>query len=148
MSGRRLPIEFDSPRNALDENGEIRVGAFARRQVRRRWMFGAFGVSLIVLAAGLYWGLGTDRDGPEHLPTVALRCVACGFDLSRPLPPDQHFPLVCPKCEQRAVRPLWVCRKCSERFLPPLQSDTIRCPKCGSDQVGAVPSAAAPGKSD
>jgi hypothetical protein len=147
MPGRRLPIDFDSAGGILDENGEIRVGAYARRQIRRRWMFGAFGVCLIALAVGLYWGLGADRDGSAHRPIVALRCGACAHDESRALPPDQNYPLACAQCGQLAVRPLWICRKCEERFLPSPQFDPIRCPRCSSDQVGAVASAAprAPG---
>lgn len=138
MSGRRLPIDFDSAVQGLDENGEIRVGAFARRQIRRRWMFGAFGVGLIALAGGLYWGLGLDRDDAAHRPILALACSVCNYEESRALPPDQHFPLVCPKCGQTSLRPLWSCRKCDERFLPSPEHEAIRCPKCNSDQVGAV----------
>jgi hypothetical protein len=137
MPGRRLPINFDSAHD-LDENGEIRVGAFARRQVRRRWMFGAFGVCLIAAAGGLYWGLGLDREDAAHRPVTALACAGCAYEESRALAPNQHFPLVCPKCGQSSLRPLWSCRSCEERFLPPPQSEAIRCPRCNSDQVGAV----------
>ena len=112
MPGRRLPIDFDSVGGVLDENGEIRVGAYARRQIRRRWMFGAFGISLIVLAVGLYWGLGADGDRSAHQPIVALRCAACARDESRALALDQSYPVRCSQCGQPAMRPLWKCRKC------------------------------------
>jgi hypothetical protein len=140
MSGRRLPIDFNAAGRALDENGEIGIGAFARRQMRRRWMFGAFGVCLMAMAGGLYWGLGGDRDRSSHTPIVALRCGGCGHAESRALPLDQPFPMVCPGCVQPALRPLWICRDCKEQFLPALKIDPVRCPKCNSDQVGAVPS--------
>ncbi|GMU81803.1 MAG: hypothetical protein AMXMBFR47_16740 [Planctomycetota bacterium] len=139
MDARRRSLDLTSRRFDLDGIEEVRVGAFARRVRRQRILLGAVGVILAVAAWFVYQALSPDPTAPGRLRPVVLRCAACSDDSVHQLPSNVLFPVVCEKCGAIACRPLWQCRvaRCRERFLPPpTGSGIIRCPKCGSDQVG------------
>lgn len=126
----------------LESPGEVTIGAWARRHRRRQWLIALSGVALIALAATLYVVLSFGGEmEPVEGYAVELRCFQCAHEEGRRVAFGQEFPLMCPRCNERSLQPLWECRECGERFLPTGSPESVSCPACGSKRVG---SAAAP----
>lgn len=124
---------------ARQAGGELGVGAFARRQARRRLAAGAGGLGLLALAVVVYLQL-SPRGGPPpgaEYPAV-LRCVDCGYQMHGQLRPEQPLPLDCPQCAGRSMYELWRCRECGQEFVPAPRQRPVRCPQCGEQQVGSA----------
>lgn len=138
MDVRRRSLDITSRRFDLDGAEDLGVGAYARRVRRQRVFLGAVGVVLAVGAWFVYDWLSPDPANSNPTRIVVLRCAVCKADSQKQLPTDTVFPVACEKCGAVACRPLWQCRapRCRERFLPETTGGLIRCPKCGSDQVG------------
>lgn len=118
---------------------EISIGAYARRQRRRRLWIGALGVLLMGGAAGVYWALRPPESGPETGNyAVRIQCGECGHSETIRVSFRQSFPMVCPRCRQRAARELWKCRDCGEVFVPRGGAEEHRCPRCGGVRVGSA----------
>jgi predicted Zn-ribbon and HTH transcriptional regulator len=142
MGRRRTPLSFEPPRSRLGSREEVRVGAYARRQRRRRILIGLFGALLIAGACGLYHQLrppGDANAGDRY--RVRIRCTACGYTATVAVPFDQTFPMKCPACNETACQEVWRCLDCGAEFVPEHVGTVVRCPKCNSLRVG---SAAAP----
>jgi predicted Zn-ribbon and HTH transcriptional regulator len=136
MPGRRTLLGARLPGDAA---GEVRIGAFARRQLRRRIWFGLFGTALIIGAGLLYVKLRPEASAAADATYEApVRCGECGFEGNTRLSPGQPMPLACPKCGMIRARPLWKCRHCANTFVPPKSTPPVRCPKCNSDNVGSA----------
>lgn len=139
MPNRRTLLDTRATRLPGDDEGEVRVGAYAWRQRRRRVWFGLFGAALIVGALGLYINLrpdgGAARNGSYETP---VRCAECGFEGTMRVAAGEARPLACPKCGLDRCRPLWKCRACGNAFLPRKTTPPVRCPKCNSDNVGSA----------
>jgi predicted RNA-binding Zn-ribbon protein involved in translation (DUF1610 family) len=144
MSRRRTSISIEAYQRGLESTGEVRIGAYARRQRRRRVLVALLGVLLIAGAVGLYMGLhywmphpGTGAAAGTY--PVKVRCVSCGYSATLDVPYEGiTFPLTCPRCGERACKQLWKCRACGEEFLPEEGSAEKRCPACGSLEVGSA----------
>ena len=76
-------------------------------------------------------------DKPDEYP-VTVRCDVCGHIQEIQVPFGQTFPTQCEECGGLACRPLWRCRHCNETFAPEKVGGTVRCPKCGSLEVGSA----------
>ena len=139
MGKRSAPLAFDSSRIGLDSDADVRVGAYARRQLRRRILLGLLGLVLIAGAVWLYCRLRPPRAagaGGDYL--VQVQCLSCGHTETLRVPPAQTFPMKCPRCKELACQPLWQCRDCGERFVPEQTGGVVHCPKCGSERVGSA----------
>jgi DNA-directed RNA polymerase subunit RPC12/RpoP len=132
MRVRRDLLELDS---RLRRQGELRVGAYARRAARRRLARAAAGVALILVALALYGILRPPGARNAQGFLVAARCAACGNDVLARSGFGQTPPLVCSACGAVAAHPLWVCRACGERFTTEALEDVV-CPRCGGKRVG------------
>jgi Zn finger protein HypA/HybF involved in hydrogenase expression len=118
-------------------DGDVLVGAYARRLARRRlWLIG-FGLALIGLAVVIYRNLEPAGSAVDTRPVLA-RCVECGFEGPLRVPIAARGTFECPTCHARGARELWACRKCGERFLPPVTYETRVCPACDSSEVGSA----------
>lgn len=122
---------------------EIRIGAYARAQRRRRIWFGAFGLAMMLVALIVYLSLRPARSSASE-PLMSLKCAACGVVSQEHVAPADLFPRQCAACGRKAVRTLWTCRQCNETFLPSATAGAIRCPKCRSDDVGSASAASRP----
>lgn len=125
---------------------EVAIGAYARRQFRRRVLLGVFGGVLIVGALTLYGFLSgflkpAGQAGQADRYAVRVRCASCGHTATVQVRFDQTFPMLCPACKEPACQALWQCRQCARQFVPEQTGPIVRCPECGSQRVG---SAAAP----
>lgn len=139
MIRRRRTLDLTDYRSVLATTGDLEVGAYARRQQRRRILIALGGLGLIAAA---YWlfaqlsvidpGIGQDRY------EVKVRCVSCSYAGRVEVPLDQTFPTICPECGQRALRRVWECRECRTEFLPKPGAPRVRCPSCGSEKVGSA----------
>ena len=133
---------FDLRGRARGSSEEVSVGAYARRQLRRRVFVGVVGGALIIGALTLYSLLKppgqADRD--DRYP-VRVHCASCDHAATVRVRFDQTFPMRCPECKQPASQVLWRCRQCGQQFVPEQTGLVVRCPECGSERVG---SAAAP----
>lgn len=138
MTRRRRPIDLEAYRRGLDSTGEVRVGAYARRQRRRRALLASFGLVLIVGAVGLYSALRPEREATGQTYPVKVRCISCGYSATLEVPFQQTFPLSCPRCGEKACKELWKCRACGHEFLPDQRADEKHCPACGSSEVGTA----------
>lgn len=141
MTRRRRPIDLEAYRRGLDSTGEVRVGAYARRQRRRRALLALFGAALIVGAVGLYWALCPKAEETEETYPVKVECISCDYSGTLEVPFGQTFPLTCPVCGEKGCKELWKCRACAHQFLPEPSTGEKQCPACGSQSVGtaAVP---------
>lgn len=122
-----------------EETEEVSVGAYARRQLRRRILIGVFGVVLIGGALTVYQLLrppGDERRADRY--PVRVRCVSCGHVTTVQVRFGQTFPMKCPKCGEMACQLLWHCRDCGAEFVPEQVGTTVRCPECGSERVGSA----------
>lgn len=145
MAGSRNPLSFEAHRGRFGAAEEIRVGAYARRQLRRRVLIGLVGTVLIAGAFALYYQLrarSAQRVG-EHYP-VQVRCVSCGHTVTLQVRFAQAFPIPCPACSLVACRPLWQCRECGAQFVPEQVATVVRCPDCGGQRVGSAAAPAPP----
>jgi hypothetical protein len=139
MGKRPTPLSFEPPRLRRGSREEVRVGAYARRQRRRRILIGLFGAVLIAGAGGLYCQLrppGNANAGEEY--QVRVRCSACGYTATVSVPFDQTFPMKCPACKEIACQELWRCRDCGAEFVPEHVGTVVHCPKCNSPRVGSA----------
>jgi predicted Zn-ribbon and HTH transcriptional regulator len=142
MARANRPLSFDVRGLERGAAEEVSVGAYARRQLRRRVLLGVFGGVLIAGALTLYGFLrppGRADRGDRY--AVCVRCAACGHTEAMRVRFDQTFPVRCSKCKELACRVVWRCRECGHQFVPEQMGTALRCPKCGSERVG---SAAAP----
>jgi ribosomal protein S27E len=139
MARRRAPLRFDSSRLARGPREEIGIGAYARRQLRRRILIGVFGALLIAGAFLVYYELRPPRVAydVDHYP-VRVRCLSCGYTGTLQVRPTQTFPMKCPQCGETACQELWTCRDCGAQFVPDQAGTTVRCPECGSVRVGSA----------
>ena len=118
---------------------EVSVGAYARRQFRRRLLVGVLGAALIVGALTLYNFLkppGRTDQGDRY--PVRVRCVSCGHTAIVRVQYDQTFPMRCPECGELACQVMWQCRQCGHQFVPEQTGTILRCPECGSERVGSA----------
>src|SRR5262249_23873357 len=142
MPVRRTMLDVRETRLPGDAAGEYRVGAFARRQRRRRIWFGLFGAALILGALGLYLNLRPDTANAGNETYITpVRCAECGYEGVQRVGIGQTSPVICPKCGANRCRPLWKCRACGNMFVPAKSTPPVRCPKCNSDNVGSAASA-------
>jgi Zn finger protein HypA/HybF involved in hydrogenase expression len=139
MARRRRPIDLEAYRRGLDATGEVRVGAYARRQRRRRALLASIGLVLIAGAVGLYSALAPEAETAEQTYPVSVQCVSCRYTGTLEVPFKQTtFPLKCPQCGERACKQVWKCRACDHEFLPGTGDEPIRCPACRSSEVGSA----------
>ena len=118
---------------------EVSVGAYARRQLRRRVLVGVFGGALIVGALTLYSFLkppGLANQGNRY--AVRTRCASCGHTATVRVRFDQTFPMRCPACKEPACQVMWQCRECGQQFVPEQTGPVSGCPQCGSERVGSA----------
>jgi DNA-directed RNA polymerase subunit RPC12/RpoP len=139
MAKRAKPLSFDPSRFQLGSTEEVRVGAYARRQLQRRILLGVFGVLLIAGAVALYVQLRPPRggEGTDRYP-VCVRCASCGHTATVQVPFGHTFPMECPACGDRACQMVWECRDCGSRFVPQQTGTVVRCPECDSQRVGSA----------
>jgi len=140
MIDRNRAASLTQHRSVLGSTRDVSVGAYARRQQRRRVAIAFVG---LVLIGGSAWLLklmwptvGGDR-GNRH--PVLVRCVTCNHqEVVQQRAGDAPFPLTCPACKERSCYQVWQCRNCNLQFLPVGSAATLRCPRCGSERVGAA----------
>lgn len=126
-------------RTALERDGEITIGARARRQRLQRLLLGLVGLLLVIAAVALYVVLSEDEDPPAGPALVLARCSECGHEIALEPDPRRAYPGDCPHCEKHSVWPLWECRVCGERFIAPgPHAGPLHCPNCDSTRVGAA----------
>ena len=134
-----LPISPELLRSSVDL--EVSIGAYARRQRRRRWLIGIVGALLICGAAAVYWGLRQNAvDGATDYP-VLVDCTKCGERSESRASFRQSYPVTCPKCRNKTAWPLLKCLKCEFLFVPNASAGEARCPRCKSTLVGSPMSA-------
>ncbi|MFQ5807830.1 MAG: hypothetical protein ACE5I3_15395 [Phycisphaerae bacterium] len=138
----RKPLRFEPSRLKRGSSEEVRVGAYARQQRRRRVLIGTFGALLIAGAFILYQQLlpWSETKTPNQRP-IRVRCLSCGETATVHVRPAQTFPMRCSQCGEMTLLELWQCRDCGARFVPEQTGTLLRCPACNSQRVG---SAAAP----
>lgn len=135
------PLDFEERRFGRGAGEDVSVGAYARRQFRRRVLVGAFGAALIVGAFALYQLLKPPgpADQSDRYP-VRVRCVLCGHTAVVRVRFDQTFPMRCPECRESACQEMWQCRQCGHQFVPEQTGTIVCCPECGSQRVGSAAS--------
>ncbi len=141
MLRTRKTNELSDYRDLLAGAGERSVGAYAARQRRRNLLIGGVGVGLIFLAATLAMFLmpsGGDEQR-EGAYRAWITCENCSYRAVADIAPGTTFPMVCPKCGQRAALRLWVCRACRTEFGVTSGKQAVRCPRCNSRNVGSLP---------
>lgn len=132
-------VDLADYRTVLETSGEIEVGAYARRRRRRRMLVAAIGIGLTLLAAVLTWVLWPPDDtAPPDSYAAVAQCRTCGYRATLPVGRQQVFPLVCPKCQERAMAEVWRCQACARQFTPLTPEEQTRCPSCGSRRVGTA----------
>ncbi len=140
MGRLRTRDRLGSYRSALDREGDVSVGAFARRHWLRRILLGGLGGLLMVGAVWTWSSLRPEDEGVElgGRYSVALQCSACAHRGAALVGHDQKFPLRCPECGKRTWWPLWRCQVCGKEFLVRPGVSDVRCPECGSVSVGTA----------
>jgi len=136
----RTRDRLSSYRSALEREGDVSVGAFARRHWFRRVLLGGLGVLLLAGAAWTWYSLQPHDEGVGlgGRYTVALQCSLCAHRGEAAVGHDQKFPLKCPACGKRTWWPLWRCQVCGEEFLVRPGVSEVCCPECGSVSVGTA----------
>ncbi len=139
MARTSRPLDFKEGRFGRGADKDVSVGAYARRQFRRRVLLGVFGAALIMGAFALYQLLKPpgQADQGERYP-VRVRCVLCGHTAIVRVQYDQTFPMRCPECRELACQVMWQCRQCGHQFVPEQTGTILRCPECGSERVGSA----------
>ncbi len=135
---KRRPIELRTVPFGQTREGEILIGAYARRQFRRRVIIGAVGAGLIALAGAVYLLLGDRPARGDGGYDAVLRCVQCGAEARVRVHPGESFPFKCRKCGASAMLELWHCYDCGTDFIPPQSNDPVSCPKCQSQFLGST----------
>ena len=126
-------------RSGSRRDGERAVGAFARRQARRRWWMGLFGLSLAALATWIFLELRpTTPASVAGTYEVVLRCVDCGAESRRRIRASDTLPVTCPGCAGKSMHEMWRCLSCGARFVPAPDGRPARCPSCGDARVGSA----------
>ena len=139
MARPSRPLSFEPSRFRFGATDEVRVGAYARRQLQRRITIGVLGALLITGAFGLYTQLRLkSAAGDADRYSVRVRCVACGHNATVRVPFAQTFPMKCPACGEVMCRVVWQCRNCDTEFVPEQTGTVLRCPECGSEEVGSA----------
>lgn len=143
MARTSRPLGFDARGPEHGSSEEVAIGAYARRQFRRRILLGVFGGALIVGALTLYGFFYGQLKSPGQVGqgdryAVRVRCGSCGHTATVQVRFDQTFPMSCPKCKERACQALWQCRDCAHEFVPEQTGPVVGCPACGSLQVGSA----------
>lgn len=139
----RRPGGRSDYRSALARDGEIGIGAYARRVWRRNLSIAALGVAFMFGSWWLYKELRpTENSRIRDKYPVKVRCAntGCGYEGILYVQPNEKFPLFCPQCQKRSCRQLWRCRYCNLEFLPERAAQTVKCPHCGSVTVGSAAS--------
>lgn len=138
-----LPISPELLRRSVDL--EISIGAYSRRQRRRRWFIGVMGALLIFGAGWVYWELRPNHGpGSDDYP-VLIECTKCGARSQVRIAVRQsEQPILCPVCKTKSGQALLKCRNCDNLFRSNASAGQVRCPRCGSLNVGSPmsPSAA------
>ena len=142
MKRQSLPISPELLRRSVDL--EVSIGAYARRQRRRRLLIGVIGALLICGAGWVYWELRpTAGSGANEYP-VLVECTKCGARSEvRVALRNSDQPILCPVCKTRSAQPLLKCLKCGNIFRSNASAGQVRCPRCDSAIVGSPMSAAA-----
>jgi hypothetical protein len=136
---RRRTLDL-TDRGLLGGAGDIMIGAYARQQRRRRLLIAVVGLILISGAVGIYALLDLPDDtAAANERVIAVRCVKCGHTGTVPVEVGNvAFPRKCPACGAVACQKLWECRDCGTQFLNIGGNGVIRCPDCGSGNVGSA----------
>ena len=139
MTKTDRPLSFDlrNPKRSTSE--EVSVGAYAKRQSRRRLLLGIFGAVLTIGALTLYGFLkppGQTTQDDKY--AVSVRCAACNHTAIVNVRFDQTFPMRCPACKEQAAQVMWQCRQCEHLFVPEQRGTAVSCPNCGSENVGSA----------
>ncbi|MBK9119345.1 MAG: hypothetical protein IPM18_07035 [Phycisphaerales bacterium] len=143
MWRRKRALTLAEYRAALEREGEIAIGAYARAQRRQRILMGLFGLLLLAGAVFILVMLWPRSDaGTRDLVPVVVDCAAEGCDFRGVVQvrADGEFPVPCPACGQRSGYKMWHCREggCGAIFVPKAGNGEIRCPRCGSRRVGTA----------
>lgn len=131
---RGIPIPPELLRRSVDL--EISIGAYARKQRRRRMLIGLVGAALIGGALLVYLALAPGWIGHSDDYPVRVICKQCGESEMR-IAFRQSYPVQCPKCGNKTAWPLLECHNCRKTFVANASAGEIRCPNCGSLSVGA-----------
>jgi DNA-directed RNA polymerase subunit RPC12/RpoP len=139
MARSRGPLGFDASNLDRGSREDVSIGAYARRQLRRRILLGVFGLLLMGGALVLYYELRPPRtaSSDDHY-AVRVRCLSCGHSMTTRVPHTQTFPMKCPSCRKPTCQPLWQCRDCDAEFVPEQTGGVVHCPQCGSERVGSA----------
>lgn len=142
MYDRRKSGTFSDYRSVLARRGDVEIGAFARRRRRRAIVLVLLSVVLLVGAAWLYRALGSEGTTSNDKVRVKVRCSRpdCNYTGTVTVVPGTHYPVECPSCGERSCWPLWQCLnpRCGKEFVPEERGTVIKCPFCGSTDVGAA----------
>lgn len=128
-------------RAALEQTGDVQVGARARRILWRRFAVSLVGLAMIAVAVAVSSTLLGSSKPADATHAIDVRCETCGNEFTLTASPDLVFPVACPKCKERAAKELWACRQCGNRFIPPDIQNDPSCPKCKSRNIGSAAAA-------
>lgn len=138
---RPKPIELRTAPFGQTRDGELLVGAFARRQFRRRVLLGAGGTALIAVAVALFLTLSEYDGGDGVRHDSIVRCLQCRAESRVRVRLGDSYPLRCPACRALAALELWHCYDCGLDFVPPQSNDPVACPRCQSESLGSTAAA-------
>lgn len=128
----------------LARDDDVQIGAYARRQKRRRMVLAALALAAIAGAVWLFLVLrpvDAGVKGGQWYP-VKGRCAECGYVAVIDVKAGQTFPLRCPRCKAREFGELWRCLECGREFERPTRPTPVTCPNCGSVHTGSAAVAA------
>lgn len=131
----KLPISPELLQRSVDQ--EISIGAYARRQQRRRVLVGLLGAGLIAGACWIGWRFWPHGISVNDEYSVLVECSKCGQRSLTRVAFRQSFPIECPKCGAPKATPVFQCRNCGAQFTSFQKTAQVRCPKCKSNDVGS-----------